>query len=135
YSAAEPGWWSARVLDHIAPQSRCEAASLSARLGIAADRLEEAVTHLSTGERQRLALVRALVAHPPVLLLDEPTGALDEATTRQVETVLGEQLAAGTTLILVTHSREQAERLGQRHLRMEARHLLGREQHHPTASP
>jgi ABC-type lipoprotein export system ATPase subunit len=58
-----------------------------------------------------------------VLLLDEPTGALDEDTTRIVEGVLRQRLAAGTTIAMVTHSAEQAARLGHRHMRMQDRRL------------
>jgi ABC-type phosphate transport system ATPase subunit len=58
-----------------------------------------------------------------VLLLDEPTGALDEESTRRVETVLRERLAAGVAIAMVTHSPEQAARLGHWRRRMENRRL------------
>ena len=60
----------------------------------------------------------------PVLLLDEPTGALDEDSTHLVEVMLRQRLAAGTTIVMVTHSAAQAARLGHRHLRMENRRLV-----------
>ena len=53
-----------------------------------------------------------------------PTGALDQDSTAQVEEVLRERLAAGTAILMVTHSAAQAERLAHRHLRMENRHLV-----------
>lgn len=64
---------------------------------------------LSGGEQQRLALVRALVHRPRLLLADEPTGNLDEATSGQVLMLLRDFCAmAGTTLVMVTHSTEVA---------------------------
>ena len=59
-----------------------------------------------------------------MLLLDEATGALDEDSTRRVEAVLRERLAAGVAIVMVTHSPAQAARLGNRHLRMEDRRLV-----------
>jgi putative ABC transport system ATP-binding protein len=94
------------------------------RLALATTLLEGQVTQLSTGERQRTALLRALALRSPVLLLDEPTGALDEASTTLVEDVLRERLAAGVTIAMVTHSAAQAARLGHRHLRMADRRLV-----------
>ena len=55
----------------------------------------------------------------PVLLLDEPTGALDQESTERVEVLLRERIAAGTTIVMVTHSDQQAQRLGHRHLVMQ----------------
>jgi ABC-type phosphate transport system ATPase subunit len=54
-----------------------------------------------------------------VLLLDEPTGALDEESTALVEAVLRERLAAGVAILIVTHSPAQGERLGDRRFRMQ----------------
>ncbi len=76
--------------------------------------LDWTVARLSTGEKQRLALVRALLAEPDVLLLDEPTSALDGEATAAVETVLKNKLAARATVVIVTHDGDQAMRLGAR---------------------
>jgi putative ABC transport system ATP-binding protein len=124
YNAAEPGWWSESVLDHFRGEVTNFARALAPRLGLAPALLDGPVVRLSTGERQRLALIRALALDSPVLLLDEPTGALDEQSTKSVEAVLRERLAAGVTIAMVTHSPEQATRLGHRHLRMTDRHLV-----------
>ena len=70
-----------------------------------------AVSPLSTGEHQRLALARALLLNPPVLLLDEPTMWLDEDAARAVEDELQEHLRGGTSILMVTHSREQTRRM------------------------
>lgn len=123
YSAAEPGWWFDTVAPHFPGPAMDTARRLAPRLGLPPDLLDGPVIRLSTGERQRLALIRAMALESPVLLLDEPTGALDQDSTRLVEVVLRERLAAGTGILLVSHSPEQAARLGNRQFRMENRRL------------
>src|SRR5580698_2194579 len=118
YVAAESGWWADTVIEHFPATARSEIAALSARLGIRPDLLDAPVAQLSTGEKQRLSLVRALLPNPPVLLLDEPTGPLDEDSVTRVEALLKERLAAGTSILLVTHNPAQAERLGVQRYRM-----------------
>jgi ABC-type iron transport system FetAB ATPase subunit len=124
YNAAEPGWWSESVVDHFRGAAAVFAQTMVERVGLARTALGGPVVRLSTGERQRLALIRALALASPVLLLDEPTGALDEDSTRGVEVLLRERLAAGITIAMVTHSLEQAARLGHRHLCMAERRLV-----------
>ncbi len=119
YSAAEPGWWHETIAPHFAAAPPRQVTDLIAALGLSPALLGMAVARLSTGERQRLALIRALLADPRVLLLDEPTGALDPEATARTEAVLRARLATGTTLVLVTHSAEQASRLAARRLRMD----------------
>jgi ABC-type iron transport system FetAB ATPase subunit len=97
---------------------------MAPRLALDPALLDAQVIQLSTGERQRAALIRALALQSPVLLLDEATGALDEDSTVLVENVLRERLADGVTIAMVTHSAAQAARLGHRHLRMENRRLV-----------
>lgn len=70
-----------------------------------------AATRLSGGERQKLAIARALIREPQVLFLDEPCANLDGHTTREIETLLSETAAAGTRLIMATHDMGQAHRL------------------------
>ena len=82
------------------------------------------MVRLSTGERQRLALLRALTPDTRVLLLDEPTPALDAGSTALVEELLRRQLGQGVTLLLVTHSPAQAYRLASRHLDMQDGRLV-----------
>ncbi len=120
YVSAESGWWADTVIEHFPANSRSEIAALSARLGVRADLLDAPVAQLSTGEKQRLSLVRALLPNPPVLLLDEPTGPLDQDSVTQVEALLEERMAAGTSIVLVTHDPRQAERLGVQRYRMMA---------------
>lgn len=123
YVAAESGWWSQKVHDHFAPADLERARGLATRLGVEAEPFDGAVDRLSTGEKQRLALVRALLLASPVLLLDEPTGPLDPVSTEKVEAVLRERLAAGGVLVMVSHDPAQGPRLGARQARMDHRHL------------
>lgn len=75
--------------------------------------------HLSGGEAQRVALGRALAFHPPVLLLDEPLSALDEATHASLCDVLKSvQRRTGVTVLHVTHSRREAAALADRLFRI-----------------
>jgi putative ABC transport system ATP-binding protein len=120
YVAAESGWWADVVIEHFAASGRSEVAALAGRLGLRADVLDAPVAQLSTGEKQRLSLMRALLPSPPVLLLDEPTGPLDEESVVRVEALLRERMAAGTSILLVTHDPNQAERLGNQRYRMVA---------------
>jgi len=69
------------------------------------------VERASTGQRQRLALIRGLLDAPAVLLLDEPTAALDAAARDRVEALLTGRMAAGATIVLATHDMAQAGRL------------------------
>jgi len=79
------------------------------RFGLA-DRAQHVPAELSTGERQRVALVRAMLNDPTVVLADEPTGNLDEDNAHIVLRHLGEYAEAGGAVLLVTHDREAAQR-------------------------
>jgi ABC-type iron transport system FetAB ATPase subunit len=116
YVPAESGWWADTVGAHFPEAERSHA--LLAELRLPADVLEWPVARLSTGERQRLALARALVRAPRALLLDEPTGALDEEARALVEAILHRQLDAGIPILVVTHDHSQAERLAARVVRV-----------------
>ena len=75
------------------------------------DRLKHRPSQLSGGEQQRIAIARALILDPPILIADEPTGNLDRATGEKVlEILLDEQAERGVSLMLVTHDERLAKR-------------------------
>ena len=79
---------------------------------------------LSGGEQQRTAIARALVNNPDIILADEPTGNLDEANSRDILDLLLEINRRGTTVIVITHSRDAIQRAGKRVIFMEKGTLL-----------
>jgi len=87
-------------------QRRARAMELLERVGVAEQeaRLPSA---LSGGQQQRVAIARALANDPPLLLADEPTGNLDSATGAEIFRLFGELAAAGKTIVLVTHERDE----------------------------
>lgn len=80
------------------------------RIGLS-DIRKSPATRLSGGERQKLAIARALIRKPQVLFLDEPCANLDGHATRDIEALLQETTAAGTRLVMATHDMGQARRL------------------------
>jgi putative ABC transport system ATP-binding protein len=123
YVPAEAGWWEERVMTHFAADRRDVARGLARQMGLGPELFEVEVSRLSTGEKQRFALVRALVLDAPVLLLDEPTGALDQASVALVEGVLRARLSEGGAIIMVTHDESFGQRMGDQRYRMSQRRL------------
>lgn len=109
YLAAEPGWWEDVPRPHFCNPAK--ALDRAEALGLDAGSLDRPITQLSTGERQRLALIRALEDQPDVLLLDEPTAALDEKATHAAEALILAELQRGVIILIVTHDQAQASRL------------------------
>lgn len=87
------------------------AAAVLARVGLGG-READSARYLSGGEKQRLALARAWVTAPRLLLLDEPTASLDPSATAEVERIVREIRTDGTRILMVTHNLGQATRLG-----------------------
>jgi putative ABC transport system ATP-binding protein len=112
---AESAWWGERVDEH-APRWP---ADLLQRLGFGKEVLGWRVDRLSSGERQRLALVRALAVSPRVLLLDEPTANLDTANTTVVERLLLDWAREdGNAMLWISHDPSQRQRVAQRELQV-----------------
>ncbi len=114
YLAAQSGWWLEDVAAHFADLNAAK--RQAAELGLAAKLFDSPVAHLSSGERQRMAFVRALEDRPDVLLLDEPTSALDEQAAALMERKIQALQKEGLILVVVTHSNAEAKRLATRTL-------------------
>lgn len=120
YLAAESHWWGERVREH-APDWR--PTDLDA-LGFEADVLDYPVQRLSSGERQRLALARALAHAPAVLLLDEPSANLDVPNTERLERLVADWRAgSGGSVLWVSHDPRQRTRVASRQYEMLAGEL------------
>lgn len=87
--------------------ARKKAKEILSRLGLG-ERLNFDRTRLSGGQQQRVAIARALVSNPALVLADEPTGALDSASGKQVMEILSEMHRDGRTVILITHDKDIA---------------------------
>ncbi|NCA69462.1 MAG: ATP-binding cassette domain-containing protein [Sphingobacteriia bacterium] len=142
---AESSWWAETVGEHLPGVQTAGARRFTrtpratpapsaappsmlhdwlARLGFAPDVLDWSIERLSTGERQRLALVRLLVRLPEVLLLDEASANLDPANTAQVESILAHYRQTRRAPVLwISHDPAQHERLGGRALVIRQRAL------------
>ena len=116
---AESPWWHERVGGHFpAPD---EADLQLQALGFNPEVLDWNITRLSSGERQRLALLRLLALQPQALLLDEPTANLDPENTARVEQLVrGYCIAANVPVLWVSHDAAQRARDADRKLQLSA---------------
>ena len=87
------------------------------------DKLKHKPMQLSGGQQQRVSIARALAGNPAVILADEPTGALDSHTGREVLDMLKTVHAAGNTVVLITHDNSIAVQ-AQRIIRLEDGHVI-----------
>ena len=109
-----------RVIDNIAyplmlrgegrKQARAKAGDWARQVGLESV-LDSWAPMLSGGEKQKLALARALITDPDILFLDEPSANLDGRATREIETILRHAQTGGTRLVMATHDMGQARRL------------------------
>ena len=116
YVPADSGWWDERVDAHFGAGT--DFAAILPTVGIPVEASTWPVSRLSTGERQRLSLLRALRPGNRVLLLDEPTSGLDAESVGLVEALLRERLGHGIALLMVTHDPDQAARMAEKHLEL-----------------
>lgn len=118
YVPAESGWWADVVAQHFSEPPPKEWLS---SLSLAPELLDAAVERLSTGERQRLALIRALVLQPRVLLLDEPTANLDQRNAHKlIELVKAYAHTRQAAVIWVSHDADERALLGVNTLELHA---------------
>lgn len=117
---AESFWWA----EHIGEHFHTVDAQILQLLGLGIEAMGWEVSRCSTGERQRLALARLLQNRPDVLLLDEPTAALDPIAVARVEALLdGYRRQHDAALLWVSHDPAQRGRVAQRHCQIADRRL------------
>jgi putative ABC transport system ATP-binding protein len=112
--------WGLKIHNRSAPDEKLR--KVLKEVNLDPDMIERTGENLSGGEKQRIAIARALLLEPCVLLLDEPTSALDEKSTLAVESTINdiiEQRQIG--VLIVTHNREQSERFTERVIELEMR--------------
>jgi putative ABC transport system ATP-binding protein len=126
YVPAETAWWADTVQEHFPSGSDPDQALVwLARFSLPEEALGWEIERLSSGERQRLGLLRAFLNRPRVLLLDEPTANLDLENTRRIERAVRSYLAESDAGALwVSHDTLQRARLGGRVLEIRDRRLV-----------
>ena len=107
----------------VPKKERRERAKVALELVGLGDKMKHKPNELSGGQQQRVSIARALVGEPSVILADEPTGALDSRTGREVLGILQELHAAGHTVVLITHDNSIAVQ-AQRIIRLEDGHVI-----------
>jgi ABC-2 type transport system ATP-binding protein len=114
-SAAENLSYAARFYGMGPRETRAKIPAILERVGFPPDRRGEAMENLSRGMQQKVALARALLTSPVVLLLDEPTTGLDPRSKQEVQTFIKEIRAKhDSTILLCTHDMKEAEELADR---------------------
>ena len=114
-SAAENLSYAARFYGMTPKQTRDRIPEILGRVGFPADRRNEAMEHLSRGMQQKVALARALLTSPVLLLLDEPTTGLDPRSKLEVQEFIKEvRIEHDATILLCTHDMAEAEVLADR---------------------
>lgn len=117
FVAAEPGWWSETPAGTFASPHHRLVQQLLSQLGLTPDMLDQPIAELSTGERQRLSIIRAVADSPRVLLLDEPTAALDAVAAAQVEDLIRSFINSGRIVLISSHDTALLDRIA--HIRLQ----------------
>jgi cell division transport system ATP-binding protein len=112
-----------RVLGMPAPQQQRRTFQVLKWVGLQ-HRMSALPLELSGGEQQRIAIARALVNDPVIILADEPTGNLDPDLSLEIMNLFREINARGTTVIVATHDRELIRRVGRRALTLDHGHIV-----------
>jgi ABC-2 type transport system ATP-binding protein len=124
-SAAENLSYAARFYGMTSKQTRDKIPEILTRVGFPADRRDESMENLSRGMQQKVALARALLTSPVVLLLDEPTTGLDPRSKLEVQDFIREiRTSHDSTILLCTHDLGEAEILAERVGILDRGHLL-----------
>ena len=118
---AESQWWFDTVGEHFTANDHSE---LFKMLGFTDEVMGWSISRMSSGEKQRLALLRVLLNRPEVLLLDEPTANLDRENTRVFEQIVRDYLDKNRACALwISHDLDQLKRVSARQLKLEQGHL------------
>lgn len=113
---ADCRWWAETVGEHFAHDAR----QLLPKVGLNEETLNWRIERLSSGERQRLGLLRLLANNPKVLLLDEPTANLDARNAERIEALIADyRREHAAAVIWVSHDQDQVTRVADRHLRID----------------
>jgi len=114
-SAMENLVYAGRLYGVAPDESRAKALAILRRLGVEIDRVNEPLEKLSRGMQQKVAIARAFLTAPTLLLLDEPTTGLDIRSKREVQTFVRDlRDEHDATIVLTTHDLDEAERLSDR---------------------
>jgi len=119
YTVEENVGVALEVLGTPAREKRSRVFSILKRVGLQHKRFQHPLS-LSGGEQQRLAIARALVTEPEILLADEPTGNLDPELTLEIMELIASAASRGTTVFVATHDHALVDRYGRRRVRIEA---------------
>jgi ABC-type multidrug transport system ATPase subunit len=110
FVSADSSWWFDHVYEHFKQDYELE--ENMSKLSLKPELMNWLVSKLSTGERQRLAFLRAIADEPQILLLDEPTSALDERSAQKLEGMIEEVRNNGTIVFLASHHPDQVKKFG-----------------------
>lgn len=125
FLTAENYWWFDRVGEHYGKNPDDLLLERLTLFGLEKSILNSQPVRCSTGERQRLALLRLLQNNPRVLLLDEPTSSMDFETVTRVETFIKAYAEKNNTTILwISHDPEQIKRISDRHFKIQQNKLV-----------